>query len=223
MDAAPSDSTGCWPRMGGRPARRPRSTWGSLPLRSRAASDGRWRSPCCCCSRRWRRRLVTGVSGSRGNRREAPPSPSAKAGGDDAPPAAEPDDAQPSATPVAHLLQRPESRAVLRPYHGEQPAEPGGAKVPRHPGDAGSCQIEPAKGRHSERVELVDVARAEREGAAEIVDPRVPRGRPARMHDLPLVPDREALMALGETQARRGCLGIGTKPLIRLEVAEGEE
>src|SRR5262249_11557338 len=135
----------------------------------------------------------------------------------------EADDAEPSAAPVAHLLQRPESGRVLRPHHGEEPLEAGLAKVPRHPGDAGACQIEPAKGRRGERVELVDVACAEREAAAEIVDPRVPCGRPARVHDLSLVPDREALMALGETLARCRWLDIGTKPRIRLEVAEGEE
>src|SRR5262249_60244338 len=128
-------------------------------------------------------------------------------GREDALPADEADDAELPAAPIAHLLQRPESGAVLRPHHGEEPLEAGLAKVPRHPGDAGACQIEPAKGRRGERVELVDVACAEREGAAEIVDPRAPRGRPARVHDLSLLPDLEALTAPAETLARRGCLG----------------
>src|SRR5215831_12630797 len=149
--------------------------------------------------------------------------PSAKTGRDNLSPAANADDAKPSAPPVAHLLEGPKPRGVLRPYHGEQPLESGVAQVTRHPRDAGPGQIEPTKGRCGERVELVDVARAERERTAEIVDPRIPRRRPARVHDLSLMPEREALVALGEPSLGRGRLSIGPKLRIQLEIGTREK
>src|SRR6266850_4342212 len=117
----------------------------------------------------------------------------------DMPPAAKPHDAQPSATPVARLLQWPEGRRVLWPDDGEQSAELGIAKVPRHPGNAGPGQIESAKSRCGERVELVDVISLKRKLAAQVLDPRLPGRSPARMHNLALVPGREAPVALRET------------------------
>jgi len=114
------------------------------------------------------------------------------------PPAPDPDDPQPPATPVARLFQGPECRGVLWPHDRKEPSHPGIAKISRHPGDAGSGQTAPTKRRCRERVELVDVTSLERKPTAQIVDPRILRRRPARMYDLAFVPGDEAPMALRE-------------------------
>ena len=70
---------------------------------------------------------------------------------------------------------------------------------------------------------MIDIAGIEGKLATKVLDPRLSRRRPARVHDLTRVPDPEALVPLLQPAPDDGRLEVGTEAAEVLEVGRGQK